>query len=268
MTTTASTMNEALENTKYGAAEIKLMIQRNTKKAYIRTMSFLLLIALYTFVGPIISEWLFPSPKVVKVKLSRLSLEALPPPQSQTDEAPPPPPPSNLPPAPAARAGTPVAVPDAEITADMQDFANVDQINRSSSQGGSGEDTGVLSFDPGAGGPPREAEEEEIMDAFEFEDGFLPVTDEGDLVKKLRDLYTATQSFRMGFEGTVLVSFVVGKDGRISDVKVDPEGSSGYRDLDEAAIKAIRSSVYTPAKNANGQPTACRLQRPVTFRQR
>ncbi len=267
MTTTASAMNEALENTKYGAAEIKVMIQRNTKKAYIRTMSLLLLIALYTFVGPIISEWLFPSPKVVKVKLSRLSLEALPPPQSQTDEAPPPPPPSNLPPAPAARAGTPVAVPDAEITADMQDFANVDQINRSSSQGGSGEDNGVLSFDPGAGGPPRE-EEEEIMDAFEFEDGFLPVTDEGDLVKKLRDLYTATQSFRMGFEGTVLVSFVVGKDGRISDVKVDPEGSSGYRDLDEAAIKAIRSSVYTPAKNANGQPTACRLQRPVTFRQR
>jgi protein TonB len=106
------------------------------------------------------------------------------------------------------------------------------------------------------------------MDAFEFEDGFLPVTDEGDLVKKLRDLYTTTQSFRMGFEGTVLVSFVVGKDGRISEVKVDPEGSSGYRDLDEAAIKAIRGAVYTPAKNANGQPTACRLQRPVTFRQR
>jgi protein TonB len=264
---TTAAVNEILEGTKYGAVEIKELIQRNTKKAFVRTMLMLLLIALYTFVGPIISEWLFPSPKVVKVKLSRLSLEALPPPQSQTEEAPPPPPPSNLPPAPAARAGTPVAVPDAEITADMQDFANVDQINRSSSQGGSGEDTGVLSFDPGAGGPPREAEEE-IMDAFEFEDGFLPVTDEGDLVKKLRDLYTTTQSFRMGFEGTVLVSFVVGKDGRISEVKVVPEGSSGYRDLDEAAIKAIRSSVYTPAKNANGQPTACRLQRPVTFRQR
>lgn len=263
---TTAAVKQTLDGTRYGAAEIKELIQRNTKKAFERTMLMLLLIALYTFVGPIVSEWLFPSPKVVKVKLSRLSLEALPPPQSQTDEAPPPPPPSNLPPAPAARAGTPVAVPDAEITADMQDFANVDQINRSSSQGGSGEDSGVLSFDPGAGGPPRE--EEEIMDAFEFEDGFLPVTDEGDLVKKLRDLYTTTQSFRMGFEGTVLVSFVVGKDGRISEVKVDPEGSSGYRDLDEAAIKAIRSAVYTPAKNANGQPTACRLQRPVTFRQR
>jgi TonB family protein len=264
---TAASVTDALDGVKYGAAEIKRLIQANTERAFKITMALLLLLALYTFVGPIISEWLFPSPKVVKVKLSRLSLEALPPPQSQTEEAPPPPPPSNLPPAPAARAGTPVAVPDAEITADMQDFANVDQINRSSSQGGSGDDSGVLSFDPGAGGPPRE-EEEEIMDAFEFEDGFLPVTDEGDLVKKLRDLYTTTQSFRMGFEGTVLVSFVVGKDGRISEVKVDPEGSSGYKDLDEAAIKAIRMSVYTPAKNANGQPTACRLQRPVTFRQR
>lgn len=267
MSTTA-TINQALDNVKYGATEIKELIRKNTETAFKVTMSLLLLLALYTFVGPYISELLFPSPKVVKVKLSRLSLEALPPPQSQTEEAPPPPPPSALPPAPAARAGTPVPVPDAEITADMQDFANVDQINRSSSTGGSGEDTGVLSFDPGAGGPPREAEEEQIMDAFEFEDGFLPVTDEADLVKKLKDLYTATQSFRMGFEGTVLVSFVVGKDGRISEVKVDPEGSSGYKDLDEAAIKAIRSSVYTPAKNANGQPTACRLQRPVTFRQR
>ena len=264
---TAASVSDALDGVKYGAAEIKRLIQENTQRAFKITMALLLLLAFYTFVGPIISEWLFPSPKVVKVKLSRLSLEALPPPQSQTEEAPPPPPPSNLPPAPAARAGTPVPVPDAEITADMQDFANIDQINRSSSQGGSGDDSGVLSFDPGAGGPPRE-EEEAIMDAFEFEDGFLPVTDEADLVKKLRDLYTTTQSFRMGFEGTVLVSFVVGKDGRISEVKVDPEGSSGYKDLDEAAIKAIRMSVYTPAKNANGQPTACRLQRPVTFRQR
>jgi len=133
MSTAAVT--DALDGVKYGAAEIKRLIQENTQRAFKITMALLLLLAFYTFVGPIISEWLFPSPKVVKVKLSRLSLEALPPPQSQTEEAPPPPPPSNLPPAPAARAGTPVAVPDAEITADMQDFANVDQINRSSSQG-------------------------------------------------------------------------------------------------------------------------------------
>lgn len=264
----SATMNQALDNVKYGAAEIKELIRRNTQKAFIRTMSLLLLLALYTFVGPIISEFLFPSPKVVKVKLSRLSLEALPPPQSQTEEAPPPPPPSALPPAPAARAGTPVPVPDAEITADMQDFANVDQINRSSSTGGSGEDSGVLSFDPGAGGPPREEEEEQIMDAFDFEDGFEPVTDENDLKNRLRDLYTATQSFRMGFEGTVIVSYIIGKDGRVSEVKVEPDNSSGYRDLDEAAMKAIRATVYTPPKNANGQPAACRYQRPVKFNQR
>ncbi|MBM4178827.1 MAG: TonB family protein [Ignavibacteria bacterium] len=266
MSTAASSV-QALDSVKYGASEIKRLIQENTKRAFTVTMLLLALIALYTFIGPYISEMLFPSPKVVKVKLSKFSLEALPPPQSQTDEPPPPPPPTNLPPAPAARAGTPVPVPDAEITAEMQDFANVDQINRSAAEGGSGEDNGALSFNPGEGAPPRD-DDEPIMDAFEFEDGFLPVTDEADLVKKLRDLYTTTQSFRMGFEGTVLVSFVVGKDGRISEVRVDAEGSSGYKDLDEAAKTAIRGSVYTPAKNANGQPTACRLQRPVTFRQR
>ncbi|MFN4985708.1 MAG: hypothetical protein ACK5GI_06150 [Ignavibacteria bacterium] len=69
---TAASVTDALDGVKYGAAEIKRLIQANTERAFKITMALLLLLALYTFVGPIISEWLFPSPKVVKVKLSRL----------------------------------------------------------------------------------------------------------------------------------------------------------------------------------------------------
>ena len=43
---------------------------------------------------------------------------------------------------PAARAGTPVPVPDAQISADMQEFASVDVMSRASSEGGNGVDLG------------------------------------------------------------------------------------------------------------------------------
>lgn len=252
---TAANVSAESSVLQYGAQEIKELIRQNTRKAFIRVMTLLLLIAFYTFVGPIISEWIFPSPKVVKVRLAKISLDALPPPQSQTEEAPPPPPVSE-PTGPAARAGTPVPVPDAELAPDVKDFANVDEINRASAVGGSGEDNG--DFASNIGEPvkiEREAEEPE-NDFFSVEE--TPQHDETALMRRVRYPDMARVN---GIEGTVLISALIGKNGSVEKIKVI---DSDNQLLDAAALKAVQETTFTPAKQ-NGQPVRCWIQLPIRF---
>ncbi len=252
---TAANVSAVSSVLQYGAQEIKELIRQNTRKAFIRVMALLLLIALYTFVGPIISEWIFPSPKVVKVRLAKISLDALPPPQSQTEEAPPPPP-VNQPTGPAARAGTPVPVPDAELAPDVKDFANIDEINRASAVGGSGEDNG--DFASNIGEPvkiEREAEEPE-NDFFSVEE--TPKHDETALMRRVR---YPDMARRNGIEGTVLISALIGKNGSVEKIKVI---DSDNQMLDDAALKAVQETTFTPAKQ-NGQPVRCWIQLPIRF---
>lgn len=240
----------------YGAQEIKELIRLNTRKAFIRVMSLLLLIAFYTFVGPIISEWIFPSPKVVKVRLAKISLDALPPPQSQTEEAPPPPPPTAAPTGPAARAGTPVPVPDAELAPDVKDFANVDEINRASAVGGSGEDNGDFASNIGEPVKIERQVEEPENDFFSVEE--TPQHDETALMRRVR---YPDMARRNGIEGTVLISALIGKNGSVEKIKVI---DSDNEMLNDAALKAVQETTFTPAKQ-NGQPVRCWIQLPIRF---
>ena len=115
----------------YGAVELKDVISRNTYRAFRITALLLLLISAYAISRPFVEAWLFPPPNIVKVKVTRASLENLPPPPSENQEEMPPPPPENLPPATITRAGTPVAVPDAEIAPDAKDFADLKDLGES-----------------------------------------------------------------------------------------------------------------------------------------
>lgn len=52
------------------------------------------------------------------------------------------------------------------------------------------------------------------------------------------------QAIRQRHEGTVVLLVLVGVDGSVKDIKVDK--SSGYRELDRAAIKAARGWRFNP----------------------
>ncbi len=67
---------------------------------------------------------------------------------------------------------------------------------------------------------------------------------------------------RAGVEGTVTVTFVVGIDGRPSDIAISRSVSPG---LDRAAVEAVSRAVFTPAKR-QGQPVAVDFTLPVSFR--
>ncbi|HTT97516.1 MAG TPA: energy transducer TonB [Rhizomicrobium sp.] len=61
-------------------------------------------------------------------------------------------------------------------------------------------------------------------------------------------------SIVLGEEGTAMVSFVIGADGRTGAPVIDQ--SSGSLRLDDASKEAVRSWTYSPPMSA-GVPTAC-----------
>ena len=247
----------------YGASHFKGVIARNTQKAAAFTMALLLLLALFNFTYPLLEAWFFPPPNIVKIKLAKVSLDALPPPPTDANEPPPPPPPTNVPPpsGPAARAGTPVAVPDAMLAEDLKDFANIDEIARASAIGGDGEDYG--GFSDGIGEGPiviEQREEEPDIDDFiavEKEPGF----DYEELQKRVRYPDIAR---RNNIEGTVLVGALIGKDGRVEKTRII---SSDNELLNENAEAAVKETVFTPAIQ-NGNPLRMWLRIPINFRLR
>ena len=259
---TSAASNPLLPRLDYGAAAFKDIIKRNTERAFLVTLALLLFLVFYNFAFPVIQAWLFPPPNVVRVKLAKVSLSALPPPPSENMDVPPPP--MTAPAAasgPAASAGTPVPVPDALIPEDVKDFANVDEINRASSIGGEGEDWGGFADGIGQGGidiADRESEPNlEDFVAVEKEPGF-------DFVDLQRRVRYPDMARRNGIEGQVLVAALVGKDGSVERTQVI---SSDNEILNNAAVAAVRETVFTPAIQ-NQSPVRVWVRIPISFKLR
>lgn len=70
---------------------------------------------------------------------------------------------------------------------------------------------------------------------------------------------------RLGIQGTALLRVHVLADGRVGDVAV--EQSAGHRDLDDAAIDAVRRWRFEPARRGD-DPVAMWVRLPVEFRLR
>ncbi len=68
---------------------------------------------------------------------------------------------------------------------------------------------------------------------------------------------------RRGYEGTTLLRVRILEDGRVEVVEI--KESSGYRILDEAAMKAVRPWRFAPALMA-GKPVASWVLVPIAFK--
>ena len=69
---------------------------------------------------------------------------------------------------------------------------------------------------------------------------------------------------QQGVEGSVKLRFVVGSNGQIEEVSI--VASSGYPEMDEAALAAAEQYVFSPAENVYGVPVRCAVTRTVVFR--
>jgi protein TonB len=109
--------------------------------------------------------------------------------------------------------------------------------------------------------PPAEETEEPMVFPEEFatpKEGMAAFyKDIGDRIKY------PPQARRMGIEGLVFVEFVIGKDGRFTDVRA-VKGIGGG--CDEEAVRAIQSApAWNPGKQ-RGKPVKQRYTLPVTFK--
>ena len=75
--------------------------------------------------------------------------------------------------------------------------------------------------------------------------------------------YYPSLATRLGHEGTTVLSFKIGPDGSVKDVTVSQ--SSGFPELDEAAIPCAQNWEYKPAMQ-NGQPVEVPWQAKVTWK--
>lgn len=236
----------------YGAPEIKAFIPKATQRGFLWAMLLMiLLIGGYSIFVVAGRMGVKKGPPVNKMKLTNL-----PPPPAQTEAAPPPPP--TTAPGPAARAGTPVPVPDALVAPDVKDFANVDEISRASTTGGDGTDTGYL----GLASEVSEEVREEEADPY----AFVPVEKEPyiDIKDLQRKVVYPDLAKRAGIEGKVNIRVLVGKNGVPKKHIIESTDSDL---LNDAAIKAVMSSVFTPAIQ-NNQPIDCWVSIPIVFRLR
>lgn len=92
----------------------------------------------------------------------------------------------------------------------------------------------------------------------EFEGGYEAMMN---FIKK--NMRYPASARRMGIDGTVYVSFVVGKDGSINDVKV-LRGISA--DCDKEAVRVVQLMPNWKAGKQNGKPVFVRFNLPIKFK--
>jgi TonB family protein len=235
----------------YGATELKEYINKSTLRGFTTTV----IAASLLLGGYALAINLGKSASTKMVTVNKMKLSQLPPPPAQEESTPPPPPPTTIA-GPAARAGTPVPVPDALVTPDMKDFANVDEVSRASTTGGDGQDQGFLGLSKDVEVEVRDNE----PDAYDFVSVEKePYIDLNDLQKRV--VYPEIAR-RAGIEGKVNIRVLVGKNGKPRKCLVE---SSDSELLNQAAITAVMASVFTPAILAN-QPLDCWVSIPINFR--
>jgi periplasmic protein TonB len=236
---------------RYGAPEIKAYIQQSTWRGFAAAVSATaLLLGGYMIVINSRS-----ANNTKKVAINKMRLSQLPPPPAQQESTPPPPPPTTIA-GPAARAGTPVPVPDALVTPDMKDFASIEDVSRASTTGGDGDDKGFLGL---AKDVDVEVREEE-PDAY----GFISVEKEPyiDLEDLQKRVVYPEIARRAGIEGKVNIRVLVSKTGKPKKSIIE---SSDADLLNNAATQAVMSAIFTPAV-LGGQPIDCWVSIPINFR--
>jgi TonB family protein len=246
----------------YGAKEIKEFIRKNTWKGFFITAGLMLILVLLNiFAG---GEDDMTKMDIINFNpVNTMTLEEIATPDDVEEVAPPPDMQQIINTGPAARAGNPVPVPDAQITPDMQEFATMDVMSRASAEGGSGVDLGEFSsninFDESEDLNVKKVEEPAM-------DEFIPVEKQPqtDMAELQKSVVYPEMAKKAGIEGKVTLRVLVDTDGSVRKVAVIQTDSQL---LVQAAKDAVSKAVFTPAIQ-NNQPVMVWVSIPITFKLR
>lgn len=249
------------QRNEYGALELKAYINKSTVRGFLITASLLLLFLIYHLISGSVSSKAVAPPLAPIAKLDLISLDA----PAEDVEAPPPPAAEQIMAGPAARAGTPTPIPDAEIAPDLQDFADMDVLDRASAAGGDGVDMGNFANNidwEGSGNVKVETREAEPDP-----DEFVPVEKQPGMdIAELQKLVTYPKLAKeAGVEGRVIVKALIDANGKVRKTLVEYTDNSL---LNQAAIDAIKNyKNFTPAIQ-NNKPVMVWISIPLRFKLR
>ena len=244
-------------NHEYGAYQIR----RN----YNRTVMIALLSTILVFVVgvsiPKILELLGglkQQEKMVSVDLDQLQLDA-PPPVDETEPPPPPPPPP--PPVATTVKFVPPVVDEQAPEEDPPPVQETETQISTVTQEGTGDEQIVIPDETGNG--VVEPSDNEIFTIVEEMPSFPG--GENEMIKFIqKNLIYPMLEKEAGIQGTVYVSFVIDKEGKVNDVKI-MRGISGGPGCDKEAIRVVKSMPSWKAGKQSGRPVQVQFNLPIKF---
>ncbi len=241
-------------NKAYGAFYLRKNHNRNVAVALLITgASFLFAVSL-----PAIIDWINNKMETAEVPVDITQLDLTPPPLDETTPPPPPPPP---PPVMETVKFTPPVVTDEEVKEDPPPVQTEETPQISTvTQEGAGDEQIVI---PETGNGVVENVVEAPLTIVEQMPGF-PGGD-GEMMKYIQKNVQYPQVEKeAGISGTCYVTFVVEKDGSITDVKV-LRGVSGGPGCDKEAMRVVKSMPTWKAGKQNGREVRVQFNLPIKF---
>lgn len=228
---------DTLQRVPIGAADLKANAQRMLRKALIVSCAVHL-----ALIGAYVATKLYKPPDEAEYTGRVIRMETLPPPPPLS--AAPPPPVITAPTIAPPTIGVPVPVPDAQ--APEQTIMTQQEIAASIAPVGLGSGTGRDSLVIQSDDLPSEGE-------------FVYYEDPPTPVSQVQPSYPE-MAREAQIQGRVVLHVLVGKDGRVKNVKV----IRGVNYLNDAATDAVKKWVFKPALS-NNKPVAVWVEVPVDF---
>ena len=249
-------------NKSYGAYELRRDNSKNTSRALIiAIIVFVFVIALPTIINRI--QGLIPKADQ-KVKITDVVLLP-PPPVDQTKKPPPPPPEPPKPKVDQVRFPPPIVKPDNEVKEKdpptIKDLETKDPGQKDQK----GDPNADIRIDEPVGNSDVkqvvEADPNQIFTSVEQVPEFPGGLDKfgAYLSKSIRYPAVAREN---GTQGRVIVTFVVERDGALTDIKVTRGIGSG---CDEEAVRVLKNSPHWKPGIQNGRPVRVQYSVPISF---
>ncbi|WPU93800.1 TonB family protein [Mucilaginibacter sabulilitoris] len=249
-------------NKSYGAYELRKDNPRHTNRALIiGVVLFVFLISLKTIINKI--EGFIPKAQE-KVKVTDVVLQP-PPPVDQTKKPPPPPPEPPKPKVDQVRFPPPVVKPDNEVREKEPPTVKELQVADPGQKDQKGDPNADIRIDEPVGNSDIkqvvEADPNQIFTSVEQVPEFPGGLDKfgAYLSKAIRYPAVAREN---GTQGRVIVTFVVERDGSLTDIKVTRGIGSG---CDEEAVRVLKNSPKWKPGIQNGRPVRVQYSVPISF---
>ncbi|WP_276373423.1 energy transducer TonB [Chryseolinea sp. H1M3-3] len=245
-------------NKAYGAYYLRNTYRRNIVIA----VAIAVTIIAFVLAFPVISEFFKDNTDAGEVELKQIKYNELAPPPPIDKNTPPPPKLDVPPPVKTIIKFLPPKVTEKEIV-EEEEMPTIEEIKQNDTGAETMEGNGDIVFDEPVEEVLKEKGDEDVIFTIVEQQAEFPGGFEAMVKFLAKNMKYPAAARRMGVEGSVFVSFVIDREGNISDPQVI-KGISA--ECDKEAIRVVQlMPPWKPGKQ-NGKPVRCRFVLPIKFK--